>query len=136
MTPEYPSRMVLSKDGTVYVGGKFKEGLKDLSAVHESSNFTKSKVAILKDGAIQHYYDLESLKESIGHIKVDVKENKALPQNAFFDSLAKKQHFENGFTAKILQPIDQSNDLHESDGITIQKTPMSLEDWYLEISND
>jgi len=43
-----PARMVLSKDGTVYVGGKFKVGLKDLSAVHESSNFTKSKVAILK----------------------------------------------------------------------------------------
>ena len=43
-----PTRMTISSDGTVYVAGYFKENLKNLKSVHQESNFSKCKVAILK----------------------------------------------------------------------------------------
>lgn len=43
-----PERLELSKEGAVYVAGKFKEALKKQPAVHADSNFDKSKVAVIK----------------------------------------------------------------------------------------
>ena len=43
-----PNRMVVSKEGTVYVGGKYKDSLKSHSANHADNNYGKTKLAILK----------------------------------------------------------------------------------------
>ena len=43
-----PSKVVIAKDGTVYVGGKYKDKLKSVSSQHADNNYGKSKVAILK----------------------------------------------------------------------------------------
>ena len=53
-----PSRLVVSKDGSIYVGGKYRDGLSKLKEQHKDSNYTKSKVAILKfseDGSKLHW---------------------------------------------------------------------------------
>ena len=49
-----PSRMVIGDAGEVFIGGTYKEDLKNHPAVHKDSNFKKSKVVIIKisaDGA-------------------------------------------------------------------------------------
>ena len=46
-----PSRVVIGKDGSVYIAGKYKESLKSLSAQHADNNYGKSKVAIIKFSA-------------------------------------------------------------------------------------
>ena len=43
-----PSKIVIASNGSIYVGGQYKEGLSTLKEQHESSNYSKSKIAILK----------------------------------------------------------------------------------------
>lgn len=53
-----PSRIVIDKQGLVYIGGKYKENIKNLKGQHADNNYAKSKVALIKlsaDGSKLHW---------------------------------------------------------------------------------
>ncbi len=92
-----------------------------------------NKVALLLNGKIDHYYDLEELKSSIAHVKLT--SDKPLNQQDF-SSLINWQAREEGAIAKVASPINKSiEDMAKKAGAKVELMPMSLEDWYLEVSH-
>ena len=53
-----PKCMAVTKDGSIYVAGKFKDNLKNLSSQHADNSYSKCKVAILKFSADGSKLDL------------------------------------------------------------------------------
>ncbi len=93
-----------------------------------------NKVALLRNGQITCQYDVDHLKESIAHIKIAA--DKPIDQSDYFAALSHWHHFEKGATAKIIQPLEQGlENFILNAPYPIDYTPMSLEDWYLEVSN-
>lgn len=93
-----------------------------------------NKVALLKDGQINCQYEVEDLKASIAHIKIAA--DQPIHQCDYFSPLSHWQSFEKGATAKIITPLEQGlDDFIKHSPHAIDYTPMSLEDWYLEVSN-
>jgi len=93
-----------------------------------------NKVALLNNGKIEHYYDVEKLKSSIAHLKIS--SDNALEQSAEFAHLANWQTHADGATATIIKPSEQSiEDLARLTNTKIEVTPISMEDWYLEINH-
>ena len=94
-----------------------------------------NKVALLKDGKIQVNYDIEELKANIAHLKISAEA--PLEQSEYYSQLRSWHAYTNGATAKLVVPMQQSiqefinNAPHE-----IEATPISLEDWYLEVSHE
>lgn len=92
-----------------------------------------NKVALLKDGRIDMNYDIESLKSSIAHLKI--MSDKPIEQNEYFSELSNWHAYEHGATAKLIKPMDISIDeFINNSGYNIEYTPISLEDWYLEVN--
>ncbi|WP_196141034.1 ABC transporter ATP-binding protein [Aliikangiella sp. G2MR2-5] len=93
-----------------------------------------NKVALLAHGEINHYYDVDTLKSSIAHVKLtgDSRVDK-LP---YFDALHNWHSRHDGATASIVSPLEKPiESMAEAAGVQVEKLPMSLEDWYLEVSH-
>ncbi len=93
-----------------------------------------NKVALLKDGKIEFYYEVELLKSSIAHVKIAA--DKPLEQTDYFAGLVNWQKQTQGATASIVKPMQASlQNFIKNSPNPIEYIPMSLEDWYLEVSN-
>lgn len=97
-----------------------------------------NKVALLKDGKIDKLFDLDSLKASIGHIKIttdlSLTQLKDIPEFAHIEYW---HAFTHGFSATITAPLSTSlTDISERYPLEIAHTPISLEDWYMEVSHE
>ena len=91
-----------------------------------------NKVALLLDGKIEHYYDIDELKSSIAHVKISA--DKPLEQTEEFKSLINWHPIANGATATIATPMDKTfNEFITNQSLKVEVIPMSLEDWYLEV---
>ncbi|TQV75100.1 ABC transporter ATP-binding protein [Aliikangiella marina] len=91
-----------------------------------------NKVALLMNGEIQHYYDVEELKASIAHVKISTEA--PLQQTEEFSSLINWTPIAGGATATIATPMKQTLDEFKNNhSAHIEIIPMSLEDWYLEV---
>lgn len=94
-----------------------------------------NKVALLKDGTIQMNYDIEELKSNIAHLKIS--SDKPLEQSEYYSQLKSWHSYASGATAKLVIPLDKSIDEFVKNAPhDIEVTPISLEDWYLEVSNE
>ena len=94
-----------------------------------------NKVALLKDGKIDFYHDIDTLKASIAHLKIAA--DGALDKTDYFSDTINWQAHTGGATATIARPMAQSiESFVKNSGLPVEFTPLSLEDWYLEISNE
>jgi ABC-2 type transport system ATP-binding protein len=94
-----------------------------------------NKVALLNEGQIKYFQDVEELKASIAHLKISA--DQPLEQTAYFDQLINWQSHASGATATVSKPMDCSLEQFIKDApYPIEMTPLSLEDWYLEVSNE
>lgn len=94
-----------------------------------------NKVALLKEGRIDMNYEIESLKSSIAHFKIMA--DGPLEQTQYFSELSNWHAYEQGATAKLIKPMDISIDeFIKNSGYHIESTPISLEDWYLEVNSE
>ena len=94
-----------------------------------------NKVALLKDGKIQMNYDIEELKSSIAHLKISA--DKPLEQSEYYAQLRSWHAYAGGATAKLVFPMQQSiEEFINNAPHNIEVTPISLEDWYLEVSHE
>ena len=94
-----------------------------------------NKVALLNEGQIKYFQDVEELKASIAHLKISA--DQPLEQTAYFDQLINWQSHAGGATATVGKPMDSSLEQFIKDApYPIEMTPISLEDWYLEVSNE
>ncbi|MCW8879625.1 MAG: ABC transporter ATP-binding protein [Kangiellaceae bacterium] len=92
-----------------------------------------SKVALLLDGNIDYYYDLEDLKSSVAHVKLT---SNSPISHKDFPPLINWQKRQDGATAKIATPLKESiQSMANKVGAQVETMPMSLEDWYLEVSH-
>ena len=93
-----------------------------------------NKVALLLDGKIDYYYDVEDLKSNIAHIKLS--SHKELTQTTDFSDLINWRSQPNGATATVAKPMTiPIEEIATKNQLTLEKIPMSLEDWYLEVSH-
>jgi len=93
-----------------------------------------TKIALLQEGAITRVHNVDELKLDIAHVKIF--SNKPLEQTEEFVELSDWKIQPAGATAKILAPLKNSLDsIREKTKIKIETTPLSLEDWYLEVSH-
>ena len=93
-----------------------------------------NKVALLKNGKIEYYHEVELLKASIAHVKIAAEI--PLEQTAYYADLINWQKQTQGATATIVNPMQESlQSFIENAPNIIEYIPMSLEDWYLEVSN-
>lgn len=93
-----------------------------------------NKVALLLNGKIDYYYDLEELKSCVAHVKLT---SDTELSHSDFPSLINWQNRQDGATAKIAAPTEESvESLANKVGATVETMPMSLEDWYLEVTHD
>ncbi len=94
-----------------------------------------NKVAVMGNKKIALEYDLELLKSSIAHIKIAA--DKPLEQIEYFNELSQWQSYAQGATAKIIKPLTNGiDDFVKHSPYKIEYTPMSLEDWYLEVNRE
>lgn len=94
-----------------------------------------SKVALLKNKKIALEYDIENLKSHISHVKISADEPLIKP--AYFSELDRWKTYAHGATAKIIKPLSKNlDDFIKESPNKIECTPMSLEDWYLEVNNE
>jgi len=93
-----------------------------------------NKVALLNEGTIEFYHEVELLKSSIAHIKIAADE--PLEQTDYFAEVVNWRKQTQGATASIVKPMQKSlQDFIKNSPNPIEYIPMSLEDWYLEVSN-
>ena len=94
-----------------------------------------NKVALLRNGTIEVNHDIEELKSSIAHVKIS--SDKPLEQSDYYSELINWQSFAHGATATIAKPMQCSlKEFITNSPNTLETTPLSLEDWYLEVSNE
>ncbi|WP_395372912.1 ABC transporter ATP-binding protein [Marinicella sp. W31] len=94
-----------------------------------------NKVAFIKDKQIKLEHDIENLKSFISTIKIT--SDHPVTQTDYFLELVKWQTFSHGATAKIVGPLSISlSDFIAGSPYKIEHTPMSLEDWYLEVNDE
>ncbi len=94
-----------------------------------------SKVALVKDKNIAVEYDLDNLKSSIAHLKIAA--DMPLEQIDYFKEAVNWHSYAQGATAKITQPLSNGlEDFIKHSPYNIEYTPMSLEDWYVEMNSD
>ncbi|MCJ8313003.1 MAG: ABC transporter ATP-binding protein [Saccharospirillaceae bacterium] len=90
-----------------------------------------SHIALLKNGCIEIFEELESIKENASSLiisgKIQNKEN--------LKHLVNWQDFENGQKAICVTAGQQSIvEIEQQHDVLIKVTPLSLEDWYLEVT--
>ena len=94
-----------------------------------------SRVALLKGKKIAVNYDCEQLKSSIAHLKIAA--DKPLEKIDYFNQTTHWQSYAHGATAKIIQPLTKGlYEFIKNSPFKIEYTPMSLEDWYVEMNNE
>jgi ABC-2 type transport system ATP-binding protein len=125
---------------------QFISELIDLACVNQTSVIFSShiisdlervanKVALLKQGKIDRYYEVELLKSSISRLKIS--SQGALSQTDYFKPLSNWQSHVNGATACLVDPLNGSlNEYIQNSPFPIETIPMTLEDWYLEVSHE
>jgi ABC-2 type transport system ATP-binding protein len=92
-----------------------------------------SQVSVLDNKKIKLQYDMEELKSSIAHIKIAA--DKPLEHSKCYKNLNHWQSYAQGVTAKIIKPLSGGIEEFIKDAPDeIEYTPMTLEDWYLEVS--
>jgi ABC-2 type transport system ATP-binding protein len=92
-----------------------------------------SHIALLNHGKIEHFYELEELKANAASLLF---EKEVIDQNQF-SNLINWQSINNGCKAILATPLGPNiNAIEEQLGITIQSQPLSLEDWYLEVTHE
>ncbi|HHL31336.1 MAG TPA: ABC transporter ATP-binding protein [Oceanospirillales bacterium] len=93
-----------------------------------------SHVAVLKNGNITLEYEIEQLKSNIAHVKISAEG--LLQQSEYYHELSSWQSYAQGAIAQVVKPLSQGLDKFIKDSPQqIEYTPMSLEDWYLEVYN-
>jgi len=92
-----------------------------------------SHIALLSHGKIEHFYELEKLKESAASLLFE----NEIPETRQFDNLINWQSINNGCKAIVAKPNGISiSQMEKQLDISIQSQPLSLEDWYLEVTNE
>ena len=92
-----------------------------------------SHIALLNHGKITHFYELEALKESAASLLFE----KEVVNPEQFTNLINWQTINQGNKAILASPSEISVDeMQQQLGINIQAQPLSLEDWYLEVTNE
>jgi len=92
-----------------------------------------SHIALLNHGKIEHFYALEDLKAHTASLLFE----KEIPEARKFDNLINWQSINNGNKAVIAGPNGPTvSEIEKQLGISIQSQPLSLEDWYLEVTNE
>ncbi|TQV86925.1 ABC transporter ATP-binding protein [Aliikangiella coralliicola] len=93
-----------------------------------------NKVALLQNGIIDYYYDVEQLKSSIAHVKISA--DIPIEQTPLFTEFVNWRPLTNGATASVVRPLESSiENIAAQSNTNIETTPLSLEDWYLEVSH-
>ena len=123
-----------------FIGEIIEIGLEKKTTVIFSSHIISdlervaTKVAILQQGVIKRCYDMEALKADIAYVKMYA--NKRLEKSPEFNEFVNWEQQENGATAMIVSPLVTKLDaLRKRTDVQIETTPMSLEDWYMEVAN-
>lgn len=94
-----------------------------------------NKVALLNNGQIGISHDIEELKASIAHLKISAEG--PLQQSEYYAELNNWQPHTGGASATITKPMSCSiEQFIQGSPHPIETTPLSLEDWYLEVSNE
>jgi ABC-2 type transport system ATP-binding protein len=94
-----------------------------------------NKVALLIDGSIDYYYEVDQLKASIAHLKISA--DHPIEKNDYFSEAINWRKHANGATATITRPMIKSLDSYIKNApLPVEVTRLSLEDWYLEVSNE
>jgi len=94
-----------------------------------------NKVALLNRGKIDLCHDIEKLKSTIAHIKISA--DKPLEQTEYFSDLSNWKTQTLGATATLTKPLEVPlEDFITNSPYLIETTHLSLEDWYLEVSNE
>lgn len=94
-----------------------------------------NKVALLKDGKIAHYHQLDELKSSIAHVKIA--SDMPLAQAPYYQDIINWQPQQSGATGTIVAPMTTSLEEYIRNAPNeLEVAPISLEDWYLEVSNE
>jgi len=94
-----------------------------------------NKVALLIDGQIEYYHEIDQLKSSIAHLKISA--DGPLEKEDYFTDTINWQPHSGGATATIARPINQTlEDFQINAKHSTEFTRLSLEDWYLEICNE
>jgi ABC-2 type transport system ATP-binding protein len=94
-----------------------------------------NKVSLLLDGSIDYYYEIDQLKASIAHLKIAAEQ--PLAQTDYFADAINWTEHAKGATATIARPLGISLDNYiENAPVAVEVTRLSLEDWYLEVSNE
>ncbi len=92
-----------------------------------------SHIALLNNGKIEHFYELEELK---AHAASLLFENAVADQQQFAH-LINWQSFNQGSKAILANPNGPSiKAIEQQLNIKIQSQPLSLEDWYLEVTHE
>ncbi|MBV1911791.1 MAG: ABC transporter ATP-binding protein [Kangiellaceae bacterium] len=92
-----------------------------------------SHIALLNNGCIEYFYELEDIKQHTAHLLFDKPiENQNLPPY-----LINYTQLANGSKATQVRPSSTSiEELETKLNTNITATPLSLEDWYLEVTNE
>ncbi len=92
-----------------------------------------SHIALLNSGKITHFYELEELKAHAASLLFESKVAEAQQ----FDHLINWQSINNGSKAILASPEGPSvSSIEQQLGVSIKSHPLSLEDWYLEVTNE
>lgn len=92
-----------------------------------------SHIALLNNGKIEHFYELEELKAHAASLLFEGEVSD--PQQ--FSNLINWQSINQGSKAILANPNGPSlQTIREQLNINIEAQPLSLEDWYLEVTNE
>ena len=92
-----------------------------------------SHIALLNNGKIEHFYELEELKNNAASLLF---ENEVLDKKRFAN-LINWQTINSGNKAILVNPEGPTVSAIEKElGFDVQSQPLSLEDWYLEVTNE
>lgn len=92
-----------------------------------------SHIALLNNGIIDYFYELEELKQNTAQIIL----SKTPEVQSSYPQIINWTKFENGSKAIIARPDGPClSELEKQTGGSIKATALSLEDWYLEVTNE
>ncbi len=92
-----------------------------------------SHIALLENGQIDYYCELEELKEYAARISFSRK----LSERQEFPQLINWTESGNGSSAILARPAENLlQQLKQKVNVELTVTPISLEDWYLEVTNE
>jgi len=92
-----------------------------------------SHIALLNNGKIEHFYELEDLKAHAASLLFEGE----VAERQQFNNLINWQSINQGSKAILADPNGPSLEaIKQQLNMTIQSQPLSLEDWYLEVTNE